>query len=94
MAAERADSARKFDGVPAVGPDWLENAGHKRRNRQNAISAANPPVGVMQGVCDTSASLSSKCRTAYGAILEPFHGWLLKNTFSMALAAVPVGGRV
>ena len=51
-------------------------------------------VGVMQGVCDTSASLSSKCRTAYGAILEPFHGWLLKNTFSMALAAVPVGGRV
>jgi len=46
-------------------------------------------VGVMQGVCDTSASLSSKCRTAYGAILEPFHGWLLKNTFSMALAAVP-----
>jgi hypothetical protein len=43
----------------------------------------------MLGAVDASQSLSSKCRTAYAAILEPYHGWLLKSTFNMVLSAVP-----
>eukprot|EP00962_Isochrysis_galbana_P040399 scaffold14623_cov134-Isochrysis_galbana.AAC.2 len=46
-------------------------------------------IGVMLGAVDASHSLSSKCRTAYASILEPYHGWLLKNTFNMVLSAVP-----
>lgn len=46
-------------------------------------------IGVMRGATDTSNTLPSKCRAAYASILEPFHGWLLKQTFNMVLSAVP-----
>ena len=37
----------------------------------------------------TTASRSSVGANAYKIELEPFHGWLLKNTFAMALNGMP-----
>mmetsp|Transcript_19061 Transcript_19061/g.41195 ORF Transcript_19061/g.41195 Transcript_19061/m.41195 type:complete len:222 (+) Transcript_19061:324-989(+) len=44
---------------------------------------------VIQGAVDNSGSLQSIARAAYSAQLEQFHGWLLKNTFMMALNGMP-----
>ena len=49
--------------------------------------------GCMQGIVDKgddpTGGLGDVVRTAYMTHLEPYHGWLLKNTFTVALAGTP-----
>ena len=43
----------------------------------------------LSGVLDDAASMNEVGANAYKIELEPFHGWLLKNTFAMALNGMP-----
>jgi len=40
-------------------------------------------------VSSRSGKVTDLARSAYGAHLEPYHSWLLKNTFRMALSSLP-----
>uniref|UniRef100_A0A7S0L6Q5 Glycolipid transfer protein domain-containing protein n=1 Tax=Coccolithus braarudii TaxID=221442 RepID=A0A7S0L6Q5_9EUKA len=46
-------------------------------------------IAVLQGACEKDAHLGNLARAAYTSQLEQYHGWLLKNTFTMALSAMP-----
>merc|ERR1712146_681006 len=44
---------------------------------------------ILQGVIDNAEPLPTVAFASYRSNLEPFHGWLLKNTFHMALNGMP-----
>ena len=49
-------------------------------------------AAIMRGVADDRKKgdpVSKIAKEAYAEHLEPYHGWLLKNTFAAALSAIP-----
>jgi len=46
-------------------------------------------VHLLHELCEPGTTVSSAMRAAYDAHLEPYHGWVLKQAYQVALNGVP-----
>ena len=84
LEAEKASGVHRAGGVladpsAAISLLWM------RRSLQFLAA-------IMRGVADDRKKgdpVSKIAKEAYAEHLEPYHGWLLKNTFAAALSAIP-----
>ena len=44
---------------------------------------------LLRGLCDADATPSAAARAAYGVHLEAYHGWVLKQSYNVALNTMP-----
>ena len=80
-----ASSTRCFGLTHKRTPKALSSLLPNRASRHSLALALAPP----RGVADDRLSMSEVGAVAYRLELEPFHSWFLKNTFSMAINALP-----
>ena len=83
LAGEKGTGAHKPGGVlaepsAAIALLWMRRTLQFLRALLEGLAAA-----------DEGAALAGMAKDAYGKHLEPYHSWLLKNTFRMGLGGVP-----